>query len=125
MKRFLAAIRIVVVIIIIIISGLLVRDAPAFSLGLFTLTALIIYFWAAELIGRSWALLPAFLFAFSPTIIAGTMEGNEIVVQTLALCASKNIPLTNAAAAVGRLVLEVTDQQCRSGHWLGAHILQR
>lgn len=45
--------------------------------------------------------------------------------RTLALCASKNIPLTNAAAAVGRLVLEVTDQQCRNGHWLGAHILKR
>lgn len=59
----------------------------------------------------------------------GTMLAHPIsspaISRTLALCASKNIPLTNAAAAVGRLVLEVTDQQCRSGHWLGAHILQR
>jgi LysR family nitrogen assimilation transcriptional regulator len=37
--------------------------------------------------------------------------------RTLALCASKNIPLTNAAAAVARLVLEVTDELCRKGKW--------
>ncbi|MDP3844751.1 MAG: LysR substrate-binding domain-containing protein [Oxalobacteraceae bacterium] len=59
----------------------------------------------------------------------GTMLAHPIsspaISRTLALCASKNIPLTNAAAAVGRLVLEVTDQQCRNGHWLGAHILKR
>jgi len=31
---------------------------------------LFIYFWAAELIGKAWALLPAFLFALSPTVLA-------------------------------------------------------
>lgn len=48
-----------------------------------------------------------------------------VISRTLALCASKNIPLTNAAAAIRQLVLDVTDQLCRNGHWLGAHILQR
>lgn len=43
--------------------------------------------------------------------------------RTLVLCASKNIPLTNAAAAVERLVLEVADALCRSGQWRNAKTL--
>lgn len=35
-----------------------------------------IYLWSKELIGRWWALLPAFLFAFSPTVLA---YGNNAV----------------------------------------------
>ncbi len=49
----------------------------------------------------------------------------ERMVRTLALCASKNIPLTNAAAAVERLVLDVTDDLCRRGKWLHAEGLAR
>jgi LysR family nitrogen assimilation transcriptional regulator len=40
--------------------------------------------------------------------------------RTVSLCASKNIPLTNAALAVEKLVLEVSRDLCESGHWLGA-----
>lgn len=47
------------------------------------------------------------------------------ITRTLALCASKNIPLTNAAAAVERLVLEVTKTLCDSGRWLGTQSLMR
>ncbi len=43
--------------------------------------------------------------------------------RTVALCASKNIPLTNAGAAVQQLVRQVTAQLCDSGRWQGAHIL--
>jgi len=42
-------------------------------LGPMLLTILLIFFiyiWAKELIGRWWALLPAFLFGFSPTVLA-------------------------------------------------------
>jgi LysR family transcriptional regulator, nitrogen assimilation regulatory protein len=45
------------------------------------------------------------------------------IVRTVCLCASRNIPLTNAAAAVERLVLEVTRELCSSARWLGAHCL--
>ena len=40
--------------------------------------------------------------------------------RTVVLCASKNIPLTNAARAVERLVSEVSNDLCASGTWLGA-----
>ena len=43
--------------------------------------------------------------------------------RTVVLCASKNIPLTNAAAAVGRLVQQVSAELCASGVWLGATAL--
>ncbi|WP_025915733.1 LysR substrate-binding domain-containing protein [Herminiimonas sp. CN] len=59
----------------------------------------------------------------------GTMRAYPIsspaVSRTLTLCGSKKIPLTNAAAAIRQLVLDVTDRLCRSGQWLGAHILKR
>lgn len=45
--------------------------------------------------------------------------------RTVALCASKNIPLTNAGAAVERLVLDVSSSLCNDGLWLGAHSLTR
>jgi len=43
----------------------------------------------------------------------------EDISRTVVLCASKNIPLTNAAGAVERLVLEVAQKLCDSGKWLG------
>jgi LysR family nitrogen assimilation transcriptional regulator len=58
------------------------------------------------------------------TMLALPING-ERMSRTLALCASKNIPLTNAAAAVERLVLEVTDDLCRTGKWLHTTALAR
>lgn len=43
--------------------------------------------------------------------------------RTVVLCGSKNIPLTNAAAAVSRLACQVAADLCRSGYWLGARML--
>jgi len=40
--------------------------------------------------------------------------------SSVTLCASRNIPLTNAAAAVSRLVHQVTRELCSSGAWRGA-----
>jgi LysR family transcriptional regulator, nitrogen assimilation regulatory protein len=45
--------------------------------------------------------------------------------RTVSLCSSRRIPLTNAAAAVRRLVLEVTSELCASKRWLGAKALTR
>jgi LysR family nitrogen assimilation transcriptional regulator len=42
--------------------------------------------------------------------------------RNVTLCASRNIPLTNAAAAIGRLVREVTAELCASGAWPGARL---
>ena len=42
--------------------------------------------------------------------------------RSVTLCASKNIPLTNAAAAVSRLVHQVTRELCDSGAWTGARL---
>lgn len=43
--------------------------------------------------------------------------------RTIALCSSRSIPLTNAGAAVRRLVLTVAAELCASGRWLGARRL--
>ncbi|MFL9925245.1 LysR substrate-binding domain-containing protein [Herbaspirillum lusitanum] len=51
--------------------------------------------------------------------------GGERITRTLALCASKNIPLTIAAAAVEKLVLDVTDDLCRKGRWQHTQLLKR
>jgi LysR family nitrogen assimilation transcriptional regulator len=40
--------------------------------------------------------------------------------RTVVLCGSRNIPLTNAAAAISRLVRQVSDQLCADGSWAGA-----
>ncbi len=42
--------------------------------------------------------------------------------RSVTLCASKNIPLTNAAAAVGKLVHQVTRELCDSDGWRGARV---
>lgn len=41
--------------------------------------------------------------------------------RRVVLCASRNIPLTNAAAAVGRLVVQVARTLCADRAWIGAH----
>lgn len=45
------------------------------------------------------------------------------IARTVTLCASRNIPLTNAAAAVSRLVQQVTTELCRNAAWPGARLL--
>lgn len=55
-------------------------------------------------------------------ITAYPFAGTNIA-RTVTLCASRNIPLTNAAAAVKRLVLDVTVRLCRSGEWVAARSL--
>lgn len=58
----------------------------------------------------------------SGVMIALPIAGTPIS-RTVTLCSSKNIPLTNAAAAVARLVFDVTKELCASGRWLGATML--
>jgi LysR family nitrogen assimilation transcriptional regulator len=43
--------------------------------------------------------------------------------RSVTLCASRNIPLTNAAAAIGRLVRQVTVELCAGGAWRGARLV--
>ncbi|MBR7801527.1 LysR substrate-binding domain-containing protein [Undibacterium fentianense] len=43
--------------------------------------------------------------------------------RTVSLCSSKNIPLTNAAMAVEKLVIELSRELVKSGKWLGAEML--
>jgi LysR family nitrogen assimilation transcriptional regulator len=43
--------------------------------------------------------------------------------RSVTLCASRNIPLTNAAAAIGRLVRKVTEELCANGAWHGARLV--
>jgi LysR family nitrogen assimilation transcriptional regulator len=45
------------------------------------------------------------------------------IARSVTLCASRNIPLTNAAAAIGKLVRQVTEQLCAGGAWRGARLL--
>jgi LysR family transcriptional regulator, nitrogen assimilation regulatory protein len=47
------------------------------------------------------------------------------IARNVHLCASRNIPLTNAAAAVSRLVAQVTADLCDSGAWTGATLLKK
>jgi LysR family nitrogen assimilation transcriptional regulator len=60
-------------------------------------------------------------------INAGALHARPIdspaMARSVHLCASRNIPLTNAAAAVSRLVHDVTRELCTSGAWLGAKLL--
>lgn len=55
-------------------------------------------------------------------LAAWPIAGN-VISRTVVLCWSRNIPLTNAAMAVKRLVLKVTDELCSNGHWPGAKAL--
>lgn len=48
----------------------IVTYARIFPILLTLLTIVLIYVWARELLGNEWALLPAFLFGLSPTVLA-------------------------------------------------------
>ncbi len=62
-----------------------------------------------------------------PDVTGGAMRALPIhgpaLSRNVILCASKNIPLTNAAAAVSRLVQQVTVTLCQQGAWPGARCL--
>ncbi len=45
------------------------------------------------------------------------------VTRRVTLCASRNIPLTNASAAIAKLVREVTEDLCERGAWPGARLV--
>ena len=45
------------------------------------------------------------------------------IARAVVLCTSRNIPLTNAAAAVSRLVVQVAHDLCAEGRWIGARAL--
>lgn len=57
----------------------------------------------------------------------GAMRAQRIhspaIARTVVLCASKNIPLTNAAAAISRLVVQVASELCGTGAWQDARML--
>ncbi len=55
---------------------------------LIIILVIFIYIWAKELIGRWWALLPAFLFAFSPAVIANGFYLTSNISATLGAFAS-------------------------------------
>lgn len=54
----------------------------------------------------------------------GTLRAQRIhkppISRTVVLCSSRNIPPTNAAAAISKLVRQVSDQLCADGLWPGA-----
>ncbi|MBB3117015.1 LysR substrate-binding domain-containing protein [Pseudoduganella violacea] len=57
----------------------------------------------------------------------GSMRVHSIhhppISRTAVLCASRTIPLTNAANAISQLALQVAQELCRSGAWPGARLL--
>jgi LysR family nitrogen assimilation transcriptional regulator len=59
-------------------------------------------------------------------VAAGTLAAwpvhSPAITRSVTLCASRNIPLTNAAAAIGRLVRQVTEELCASAAWPGAQL---
>jgi LysR family nitrogen assimilation transcriptional regulator len=54
----------------------------------------------------------------------GTLRAQRIdqpsISRTVVLCYSRNIPLTNAATAISRLVRQVSETLCVDGLWPGA-----
>lgn len=59
-------------------------------------------------------------------IARGAMQAwpvaNPALTRKVILCGSRNIPLTNAAAAISRLVREVTEDLCARQAWPGARL---
>lgn len=76
-------------------------------------------------IGATILSVAPFLSEIEHADVAAYPITGEPISRTVALCSSRNIPLTNAAAAVRKLVLSVTAELCASGKWLGAKALTR
>jgi len=55
-------------------------------------------------------------------VLAAIPIDNPPIRRSVTLCASRNIPLTNAAAAISRLVRQVTETLCADGSWPGARL---
>ncbi|HEY1044110.1 MAG TPA: LysR substrate-binding domain-containing protein [Telluria sp.] len=59
-----------------------------------------------------------------PEVQSGALEAHPLrdpaITRAVVLCASRNIPLTNAAAAIRRLAIAVAHDLCTSGSWPGA-----
>jgi len=55
-------------------------------------------------------------------VLAAIPIENPPIRRSVTLCASRNIPLTNAAAAISRLVRHVTEMLCTDGGWPGARL---
>ena len=55
-------------------------------------------------------------------LLATTPVEHPPIRRSVTLCASRNIPLTNAAAAISRLVRQVTETLCANGDWPGARL---
>ncbi|GGC08120.1 LysR substrate-binding domain-containing protein [Pseudoduganella buxea] len=59
-----------------------------------------------------------------PEIDRGAMRALAIhgpaISRTVVLCASRTLPLTNAATAISRLAVDVASELCSSGQWPGA-----
>ena len=59
-------------------------------------------------------------FEIESGLLAATPIENPPIRRSVTLCASRNIPLTNAAAAIRGLVRQVTATLCANGGWPGA-----
>ena len=55
-------------------------------------------------------------------VLAAIPIENPPIRRSVTLCASRNIPLTNAAAAISCLVRQVTEMLCTDGGWPGARL---
>jgi LysR family nitrogen assimilation transcriptional regulator len=80
---------------------------------------------SAILAGMGATLLP--VAPLQADVESGAMRALAIrepaIARTVVLCTSRNIPLTNAAAAVGRLAAQVARDLCARGAWTGARAL--
>ena len=56
-------------------------------------------------------------------VLAACPITDPAIERRVALCASRNIPLTNAAAAICRLVRQVTEELCAASAWRGARLI--
>ena len=81
---------------------------------------------SAILAGMGATILP--VAPLQADIASGALRAHAItgdkISRTVALCASKNIPLTNAAAAIARLVRQVSVELCDNAAWPGASMLE-
>lgn len=57
-------------------------------------------------------------------LLVATPVHSPAIRRSVNLCSSRNIPLTNAAAAISRLVRQVTEMLCTNGEWPGAQLFE-
>jgi LysR family nitrogen assimilation transcriptional regulator len=80
---------------------------------------------SALLAGMGATILP--VAPLEADIVGGTLSACPItdpaIERRVVLCASRNIPLTNAASAIGKLVRQVTEELCAGSAWRGARLI--